>query len=229
VRGRINIIFSGPTGVGKTTTLGVLSYYIDNDERVVVIEDTAELTFYQDHIVRLQARLPNIEGKGEVAIRDLLKNSLRMRPERIIIGEVRGGEALDMLQAMASGHSGALGVIHAASPRDVISRLETMIATSGTMIPLWTIRKYIANNLNIIVQQERLGDGTRKVMNITEVRGIKDEEIILEDIFTFVQEGIDKDGTILGRMKASGTVPLFLPQLEKKGIKLDLKLFEKEN
>ena len=227
VRARVNMIFSGPTGVGKTTTLGVLSYYISDQERIVVIEDTMELTFYQEHVVRLQARLPNIEGKGGVAIRDLLKNALRMRPERIIIGEVRGVEALDMLQAMASGHSGALGVIHAASPRNVISRLETMIATSGVNIPLWTIRKYIANNLNLIIQQERLQDGSRKIINITEVRGIEGEDILLEDIFSFVQEGFREDGTISGKIQTTGTVPLFLSQFKNKGIKLNPNIFAK--
>lgn len=228
VLGRINMIFSGPTGVGKTTSLGILSFYISHNERIVVIEDTQELTFYQDHVVRLQARLPNIEGKGEITIRDLLKNSLRMRPERIVIGEVRGGEALDMVQAMSSGHSGAMGVIHAASPQDVISRMETMIATSGVNVPLWAIRKYVANTLNLIVQQERLQDGSRKIIHITEVCGIEGDEIILEDIFTFVQEGIDKNGAVLGRMKSTGIVPSFLPRLQKKGIKLDPKIFKKE-
>ncbi len=228
VAGRINMIFSGPTGVGKTTSLGILSFYISRDERIVVIEDTEELTFYQEHVVRLQARLPNIEGKGGVTIRDLLKNSLRMRPERIVIGEVRGGEALDMVQAMASGHSGAMGVIHAASPQDVISRLETMIATSGVSIPLWAIRKHIANNLNLIIQQERLQDGSRKIIHIAEVDGIKGDEIVLEEIFTFEQEGFDKKGTVLGRMKATGVVSSFLPRLQKKGIKLDPKIFTKE-
>lgn len=228
VRGKINMIFSGPTGAGKTTSLGILSFYISRDERIIVIEDTAELAFYQDHVVRLQARLANIEGKGEVTIRDLLKNALRMRPERIVVGEVRAGEALDMIQAMASGHSGAMGVIHAASPRDVISRLETMIATSGITIPLWATRKHIANDLNLIIQQERLQDGSRKITHIAEVRGIKNDEIVLEDIFTFVQEGLTKEETILGKMKATGTIPLFLPQLQKKGIKLDPKIFRKE-
>jgi len=228
VRAKINLIFSGPTGVGKTTTLKVLTYYISPDERIVVIEDTAELSFHQNHVVRLQAKLPNIEGRGGVTIRDLLKNSLRMRPDRIVIGEVRGGEALDMLQAMASGHSGAMGVIHAASPQDVASRLETMIATSGITVPLWAIRKHIANSLNLIIQQERLLDGSRKITHITEVRGVKKDEIVLEDIFTFVQKGINKDGSILGEMKPTGRVPLFLSQLEKKGIKLDKKIFSKE-
>jgi pilus assembly protein CpaF len=228
VQGRINIIFSGATGVGKTTTLGVLSHYISADERVVAIEDTAELSFHQNHVVRLQARLPNIEGRGEITIRDLLRNSLRMRPERIVIGEIRSEEALDMLQAMASGHSGALSVIHAASPRDVISRLETMVAISGVNIPLWTIRRYIANNLNLIVQQERLQDGSRKITNITEVRGIHNDQIALEDVFTFDQEGFDQNRAILGRMKSTGVVPLFLPKLAKNGINLDLKIFAKE-
>ncbi|MFH1245130.1 MAG: ATPase, T2SS/T4P/T4SS family [Candidatus Omnitrophota bacterium] len=225
VRAKINMIFSGPTGTGKTTTLGVLSYYIDPDERIVVIEDTVELNFSQQHVVRLQARLANTEGRGAVTIRDLLKNSLRMSPDRIVIGEVRGGEALDMLQAMASGHRGALGVIHAASPTDVVSRLETMIATSGVNIPLWTIRKHIANNLNLIVQQERLQDGSRKVTHITEVRGLKDEEVTLEDIFTFVQEGFDEKGVIKGKIKATGIVPLCLANIEKKGIKINPELF----
>lgn len=225
VRAKINLIFSGPTGAGKTTTLGVLSYYIDPDERIIVIEDTVELNFHQQHVVRLQARLPNIEGKGGVTIRDLLKNSLRMSPERIVIGEVRGNEALDMLQAMASGHRGALGVIHAASPADVISRLETMVATSGVNIPLWTIRRHIAHNLSLIVQQERLSDGNRKITHITEVRGLKDEEIILDDIFTFVQEGFDDKGTIKGKTKATGIVPLCLANIEKKGIRVNPELF----
>ncbi|MBN3039307.1 MAG: Flp pilus assembly complex ATPase component TadA [Candidatus Omnitrophica bacterium] len=229
VLARINIIFSGPTGVGKTTTLGILSFYISRDERIVVMEDTRELTFYQEHVVRLQARFPNIEGKGEITIRDLLKNSLRMRPDRIVIGEVRGGEALDMVQAMASGHSGALGVVHAASPEDVISRLEAMIATSGVAIPLWAIRRHIANNLNLIVQQERMQDGSRKVTKITEVhQGSKADEIELDDIYVFNQRGFAEDGKILGEMAATGAVPSFIPKLRKKGINIDSDFFKKQ-
>ena len=227
VSARLNMIFSGPTGVGKTTTLGILSFYISRDERIVVIEDTAELTFFQEHVVRLQSRLPNIEGKGEVTIRDLLVNSLRMRPDRIVVGEVRGGEALDLIQAMASGHSGALGVVHAASPQDVISRLETMIATSGVAIPVWAIRRYIADNLDLVIQQERQADGKRIITHITEVRGREGDEIVTKDIFKFVQTGIGDNGEILGEMRATGEVPLFLHKMQRKGIRIDSKFFKK--
>lgn len=193
VKERKNIIFSGGTGAGKTTTLSILSGFIAPDERIVTIEDTAELYLRQRHWVRLETRRPNIEGKGEVTIRDLLKNALRMRPERIIVGEVRGGEALDMLQAICSGHNGSLAVVHANSPSDVISRLETMILTSGVELPMWAIRKQIASAIDLIVHQEQLADGKRQITHITEVRGVEKDEVVLEDMFVFKQkEGLVK-------------------------------------
>ena len=184
IRAKLNIIFSGATGSGKTTTLNILSTYISTRERIVTIEDTAELRLNQEHVVSLEARPGNIEGKGDITIRDLFRNTLRMRPGRIILGEVRSGEALDMLQAMCSGHDGSLAVLHASSPLDVVSRIETMILTSGINIPVWAIKKQIASSLNLIIQQEQLADGSRKITHITEARGLDKEELVLQDLFS---------------------------------------------
>ncbi|MCM8795720.1 MAG: CpaF family protein [Candidatus Omnitrophica bacterium] len=201
IKNKLNIIFSGATGAGKTTTLNVLSSYISNQERIITIEDTAELRLAQQHVVRLETRQPSIEGRGEVTIRDLFKNSLRMRPDRIILGEIRGGEALDMLQAICSGHHGSLAVIHAYSPQDVIYRLETMILASGVPVTLEMIHRQIAASINLIVQQEQLSDGSRKITHITQVNGLKDGRVDLEDIFIYEIEGVDSQGKIKGNWR----------------------------
>lgn len=227
VKAKINIVFSGSTGSGKTTTLNVLSSYLPDDDRILTIEDTAELHLNQRHVVRLEARQANIEGRGEVTIRELFKNSLRMRPDRIILGEIRGGEALDLLQAICSGHTGSLAVIHANSPQEVIYRIETLILTSGLSITQEAIRRQIAAALNLIVQQEQLADGTRKITHITEIRGLKDGEIIMEDIFTYDIDKIDSEGRVIGKWVASGITPLFLLKFKKLGVTLSEDIFRK--
>jgi pilus assembly protein CpaF len=228
VKAKVNMLFSGATGSGKTTTLNMLSSYISNDERIVTIEDTAELHLAQEHVVRLETRQPNIEGKGEVTIRDLFKNSLRMRPGRIILGEARGPEALDMLQAMCSGHRGALAVLHASSPQDVIYRLETMVLTSGIPINLPAIHRQIAAAINLIIQHEQLPDGSRKITHLTQVNGIKDDQIVLDDIFTYDLEGVSVDGKVSGRFKATGVIPAFYPLFNRAGIDMPKELFKKD-
>lgn len=228
IKAKINIVFSGATGAGKTTTLNVLSSYISNDERIITIEDTAELHLSQEHVVRLEARQPSIEGRGEVSIKELFKNSLRMRPERIVLGEIRGAEALDMLQAICSGHRGALSVIHANSPQEVIYRLETMILTSGLPITLEVIHRQIAAGLNLIVQQEQLSDGSRKITHITGVSGLADGWADLDDIFIYEIESIDSEGKVRGRWKATGVVPVFYSLFKKTGIDLPQDLFNKD-
>ncbi|MCU0666607.1 MAG: CpaF family protein [Candidatus Omnitrophica bacterium] len=227
IQAQANVIFSGPTGVGKTTTLNVLSSYISEKERIITIEDTAELRLTQDHVVRLESRNPNMDGKGEITIRELFKNSLRMRPDRIILGEIRGAEALEMLQAICSGHRGSLSVLHASSPQDVIYRLETMILTSGISISLEAIQRQMSASLDLIVQQEQLLDGSRKITHITQANGTKDGQVCLEDIFIYDLEGITADGKVKGKWKATGVVPKFYPQLVKKGIALDQGIFNK--
>lgn len=225
IKAKINIVFSGATGAGKTTTLNVLSSYISENERIVTIEDTAELRLNQDHVVRLETRPPTIEGRGEVTIRELFKNSLHMRPDRIILGEIRSGEALDLLQAICSGHTGSLAVIHASSPQDVIYRIETMILTSGLSITQEAIRRQIAAALNLIVQQEQFTDGTRKITHITEIRGLKDGEILMEDIFSYDIEKIDVEGKTIGKWVALGLKPLFYSKFKKLGIDLKEDIF----
>lgn len=228
IKAKTNIIFSGATGVGKTTTLSVLSSSISSEERIVTIEDTAEISLDQEHVVRLEARQSNIEGKGEISIRDLFKNSLRMRPERIIIGEIRGAEALDMLQAICSGHRGSLAIIHASSPQDVIYRLETMILTSGVPISLQMIHRQINASINLIVHQEQLLDGTRKITRVTQINGLRGDEVVLEDIFVFEYEGEGTTDKIKGRWKATGVIPVFYPLFKKAGVDLPKEIFNKD-
>jgi len=228
-RGRINIICSGGTGTGKTTTLDVLSSFIPNDERIITIEDAAELKLGQEHVIRLEARPPNIEGKGAVAIRDLVRNALRMRPDRIIVGEVRGGEALDMLQAMNTGHDGSLSTIHANSCRDALSRLETMVLMAGMEIPIKAIREQISSAVNLIVHMNRLKDGSRRFVKISEVQGMEQDTIILEDLFLFdYSMGIDEKGTFKGTIKSTGLRPRFLERLKNIGIVLPDEIFDRE-
>jgi pilus assembly protein CpaF len=228
-KGRINIICSGGTGTGKTTTLNVLSSFIPNDERIITIEDAAELKLNQEHVIRLESRPPNIEGKGEVTIRDLVRNALRMRPDRIIVGEVRGGEALDMLQAMNTGHDGSLSTIHANSCRDALSRLETMVLMAGMEIPIKAIREQVASAVNLIVHMNRLKDGTRRFVRISEVQGMEQDTIVLKDLFLFdYSMGIDEQGRFKGVIKSTGFRPKFLDRLKDFGIVLPDEIFEKE-
>ncbi|HWO71456.1 MAG TPA: CpaF family protein [Actinomycetota bacterium] len=229
VRGRINILVSGGTGAGKTTTLNVLSSFIPDDERIITIEDAAELKLQQPHVVRLEYRPPNIEGRGEVTIRDLVRNALRMRPDRIVVGEVRGGEALDMLQAMNTGHDGSISTIHANSPRDALSRLETMVLMAGMDLGVRAIREQISSALDLIIHQGRLKDGTRRITHITEIVGMEGEVITLQDIFLFDwSAGIDDNGRFRGRLKATGLRPTFLDDLQDKGVYVDPEIFAPE-
>ena len=223
---RKNVIVAGGTGSGKTTLLNLLSGYIPHSERIVTVEDAAELRLQQPHVVRLEARPPNIEGKGAVPIRDLVKNCLRMRPDRIIVGECRGGEALDMLQAMNTGHDGSLTTVHANSPRDVISRLETMVLMSGMELPSRAIREQIASAVDIIIHESRLSDGSRKVTAITEVTGLEGNQIVMQDIFAFKQSGVGTDGKIIGEFKPTGAMPTWFDQLAGRGIKCDPRMFD---
>ena len=223
---RKNVIVAGGTGSGKTTLLNLLSGYIPHSERIVTVEDAAELRLQQPHVVRLEARPPNIEGKGAVPIRDLVKNCLRMRPDRIIVGECRGGEALDMLQAMNTGHDGSLTTVHANSPRDVISRLETMVLMSGMELPSRAIREQIASAVDIIIHESRLSDGSRKVTAITEVTGLEGNQLVMQDIFAFKQSGVGTDGKIIGEFKPTGAMPTWFDQLAGRGIKCDPRMFD---
>jgi pilus assembly protein CpaF len=222
---RLNIIISGGTGSGKTTLLNVLSSLIPETERIVTIEDAAELQLQQEHVVRLETKASNIEGKGQVSIRDLVRNSLRMRPDRIIVGECRGGETLDMLQAMNTGHDGSLTTLHANTPRDALSRTETMVLMAGMDLPIKVIRQQISSAIDLIVQQTRLKDGTRKVTAITEVAGMEGDTIVLTDIFRFEQTGMTPEGKIIGQLKPTGIRPLFTPRLESSGFKLPPEVF----
>ncbi|HEX3032061.1 MAG TPA: CpaF family protein [Bacillota bacterium] len=210
VKARLNIVVSGGTGSGKTTTLNILSSFIPTDERIVTIEDAAELQLRQDHVVTLETRPANIEGKGAISMRDLVKNSLRMRPDRIVVGEVRSGEALDMLQAMNTGHDGSLTTGHANSPRDMLARLETMVLMAGMDLPVRAIREQIASAVDLIVQQNRLKDGSRRITHITEVQGMEGETVVLQDIFIFEQMGLDDKGKIVGRFRPTGVRPKFI-------------------
>jgi pilus assembly protein CpaF len=224
VEARLNIFVSGGTGSGKTTTLNVLSSFIPNDERIVTIEDAAELQLRQEHVVTLESRPPNIEGKGAIPIRELVRNSLRMRPDRIIVGECRSGEALDMLQAMNTGHDGSLSTGHANSPRDMLARLETMVLMAGVDLPVRAIREQIASAVDLIVHQSRLKDGTRKITAITEVQGMEGDIIVMQDVFQFEQTGVI-EGKIQGRLKPTGIRPKFVEQFESQGIHLPNGIF----
>jgi pilus assembly protein CpaF len=225
VLGRLNIIISGGTGSGKTTFLNVLSGFIPEEERIVTIEDAAELQLQQDHVVRLETKSANVEGLGVVTVRELVRNSLRMRPDRIVIGECRGGESLDMLQAMNTGHDGSLTTIHANSPRDAISRLETLVLMAGMDLPLKIVRQQISSAVDVIAQMSRLRDGTRKITAITEVAGMEGDVVVLSDIFKYNQTGVDPEGNILGQVKPTGIRPLFGPRLEAAGFKLGAEIF----
>src|SRR5689334_13857006 len=225
VLAHLNIVISGGTGSGKTTLLNVLSSYISEEERIVTIEDAAELQLQQEHVLRMETKVANTDGKGTVSIRDLVRNSLRMRPDRIIVGECRGGEALDMLQAMNTGHDGSLTTLHANSPRDALSRLETMVLMAGMDLPLKVVRQQISSAVDLIIQQTRLKDGSRKVTAITEVVGMEGEVVVLTDIFKFEQTGLGQDGKILGVWKATGIRPIFSPRLEAAGFKLGAEIF----
>lgn len=222
---RLNIVISGGTGSGKTTTLNILSSNIPDDERIVTIEDAAELQLHQDHVVRLETKTANIDGTGAVSIRDLVRNSLRMRPDRIVVGECRGGEALDMLQAMNTGHDGSLTTVHANSPRDALSRLETLSLMSGLDLPVRVIREQIASAVDLIVQQTRMKDGSRKVTHVTEVAGMEGDTIVMTDIFRFNQTGIGPNGEILGSLEPTGIRPMFIDRLEAYGFRLGAEVF----
>ncbi len=226
VKGRLNIITSGGTGTGKTTMLNVLSSFIPDNERIITIEDAAELQLSQMHVIRLEARPPNIEGKGEVTIRDLVRNALRMRPDRIIVGEVRGGEALDMLQAMNTGHDGSISTLHANAPRDVLSRIETMVLMAGVELPVRAIREQVSSAINMIIHLSRLKDGSRKIVKITEVQGMEGEIITLQDIFQFdFAMGIDEKGRFKGVLKPTGLRPKFSTRLQDYGIEFSSNMF----
>jgi len=225
VEARMNIVVSGGTGSGKTTTLNVISSFIPDDERIVTIEDAAEIQLNQEHVVRLETRPPNIEGKGAITIRDLVRNSLRMRPDRIVVGEVRSGEALDMLQAMNTGHDGSLTTGHANSPRDMLARLETMVLMAGMDLPIKAIREQVASAVDIIVHQSRLKDGSRKITHITEVIGMEGDVITMQDIFVFKQIGKDERGRIIGEIVPTGIKPRFLEKFESMGMLLPSDIF----
>jgi pilus assembly protein CpaF len=226
VRGRLNILVSGGTGAGKTTTLNVLSSFLPDDERIVTIEDSAELRLQQPHIVRLESRPSNIEGRGEVNIRDLVRNSLRMRPDRIVVGEVRGAEALDMMQAMNTGHDGSISTVHSNSPRDALSRVETMMMMSGMELGIRAIREQISSALNLIVHQARMKDGVRRITHVTEVVGMEGDIITLQDLFLFdYNAGIDDEGKFRGELKATGIRPRFMDRLAERGVRIPAEVF----
>lgn len=225
IKARLNMVIAGGTGSGKTTLLNTLSSFISHADRIVTIEDAAELQLQQDHIVRLETRPPNIEGTGAITATDLVRNALRMRPERIIIGECRGGETLDMLQAMNTGHDGSLTTVHANTPRDAIARLETLVMMAGYDLPIKAIRQQISNAVHVLIQANRLQGGPRRVTAITEVVGMEGETIVLQDIFRYVQEGIDESGKAFGHFEATGVRPKFMSKLESSGVRLPASTF----
>ena len=225
VKARLNILISGGTGAGKTTLLNALSAFIPEDERILTIEDSAELLLQQVHVVRLETRPRNIEGRGEITQRDLVKNALRMRPDRIVIGEVRGEEAIDMLQAMNTGHDGSLTTIHANTPRDALSRLETMIQMAGLRISDRAMRWQISSAINLVLQVARLSDGTRRVTSISEITGMEGEVITMQEIFQFERQGVDENGNVIGRFKPTGVRPRFAERLKTSGLHLPPSFF----
>ena len=225
VAARLNVLISGPTSSGKTTFLNILTGFIPGEERIITIEDAVELQLKQKHVLRLETKSRNVDGAGEVTARDLVRNCLRMRPDRIIIGEVRSGEALDMLQAMNTGHQGSLTTLHANSPRDALSRLETMVMMAGLELPLLAIRRQIASAINLVVHMSRLTDGARKITHLTEVSGMEGEVVTMSDIFKFEQTGVGPEGKVLGQLKATGLRPMFSPRLEVVGYKLRGEIF----
>jgi pilus assembly protein CpaF len=225
VKARLNILVSGGTGAGKTTLLNILSGYIQTTQRIVTIEDSAELQLQQPHVVRLETRPPNIEGKGEVTQRDLVRNCLRMRPERIVLGEVRGGEALDMLQAMNTGHDGSLTTIHANTPRDALTRIENMVSMTGVEIPPMGLRAQIAAAINVVLQVERQEDGRRRLASIQEIVGMEGDIITMSELFRFDREGMDADGNVIGELRPTGIIPSFHRDLKRRGIDLPIELF----
>jgi len=227
--GRLNVVVSGGTGSGKTTLLNVLSSFIPETERVVTIEDSAELRLDQDHVVRMESRPPDIDGRGQVTIRDMVKNSLRMRPDRIIVGECRGGEALDMLQAMNTGHDGSLTTLHANSPRDALMRLETMVLMAGMELPLKVIRQQVASAVDLVVHQSRLKNGPRKITAISEVAGMEGDTIVMTDIFKYEQTGVSPEGSVIGYFRPTGIRPMFSPRLEAVGYRLSAEMFNTAN
>ena len=225
IKARLNIVISGGTGSGKTTLLNTLSAFIPGDERLVTIEDAAELQLQQDHVVRLETRPPNIEGKGKIDTRDLVKNALRMRPDRIIVGECRGGEAMDMLQAMNTGHAGSMTTIHSNTPRDALARLETLIMMAGAELPIKAMRQQIASAVDLVIQVNRIQGGPRKMTSITEVMNMEQDMIIMQEIFRFKQLGVDQNSRAYGQFEATGVRPSFVARLEQKGIKLPSNMF----
>jgi len=228
VKAQLNVIVSGGTGAGKTTLLNILSGFVPIEERIVTIEDSAELQLQQPHVVRLETRPPNIEGKGEVGSRDLVKNALRMRPDRIIVGEVRGAEALDMLQAMNTGHDGSLTTIHANSPRDALARIENMVSMTGITFPIKALRSQIASAVDVVVQVSRLEDGKRKITSVQEINGMEGEIVTMSELFRFEREGIDEDNNVIGELRPTGIIPAFHKDLRSKGIELPVSLFDPE-
>ena len=225
VEGKLNLLISGGTGTGKTTLLNVLSSFVPGEERIVTIEDAVELQLLQEHVVRLESRPANVEGRGLVTIRDLVRNSLRMRPDRIIVGEVRGAEALGMLQAMNTGHEGSMSTVHANSPRDALSRVETMVLMAGLEIPVTAVREYISSALSVIIQLARLSDGSRRIVQVAEVVGMEGEVITMQDVFVFKQKGVDENGNVIGGIAPTGIRPKFAEELSQKGLSLPSDLF----
>ena len=229
VKGRLNVVVSGGTGAGKTTLLNLLSGFIPVSERIVTIEDSAELQLQQPHVVRLETRPPNIEGRGAVTQRDLVRNALRMRPDRIVLGEVRGGEALDMLQAMNTGHDGSLTTIHANTPRDALGRIENMVSMTGISFPVKALRSQIASAIDIVIQVERMEDGRRRVVSVQEINGMEGDVITSTELFAFERRGLDGEGNVLGELRTTGIVPSFLKDVQARGIDLPIELFRRDD